>query len=166
MEIDLFPVVTPGETLDAAFGIMTLANRSALVVDTGANSGFRYAFVEAVDLVIAMAEKSATVLGPLTTRTPLKLVRPVDVGLTAFMFGFEPADAALESYFRASNDRFVLLAVTGTRAVVASRHEDDMPEQASPKDCFCTIDRKPVSPGMNYGNCPHDWRHSGAVRCR
>lgn len=166
MEIDLFPVVTAFETLGAAFDVMTHSNRSALVVDSGPESGSRYAFVEAVDIVIAMAEQSANVLGPLTGRTPLRLVQPRDVGLTAFLFGVNLADAALERYFEASMDRFVLLAITGTRAVVASRNESDMPEQASPKDCFCTIDRKPVSPGKNYGNCPYDARHGGSVRCR
>jgi hypothetical protein len=166
MEIDVFPVVTSGVPLDTAFGTMTHLNRSAMVVDSGPLSAARYAFVEAADVVFAMSDGVGKVEQPLTSRTPLRLLRPMDLGLQTFIFGVSEADGALERHFAQFQDDLVLLAVTGTRAVVASRHEYKMPEQATPKDCYCTLDRKPVSPGKNHGDCPHDRRHSGAVRCR
>ena len=166
MEIDVFPVVTPGVSLDVAFGIMTDWHRSAMVVDNGPVADARYVLVEAVDVVTAMAERRAKSLQGLEHRTPLRLVVPMDVGLTDFRFDRNLAHTAVDRYFEVSQDRFVLIAITNTRAVVVSRHEDDMPEQASPKNCYCTIDRKPVSPGKNNGDCPHDGRHFGSVRCR
>jgi hypothetical protein len=166
MEIDIFPIVFAGETLDSAFGSMTYLNRSAMVVDSGPLSADRYAFVEAADVVFAMSDGVKKVEQPLTSRTPLRLLRPMDLGLQAFIFGVSEADGALEKFFAGVQDDLALLAVTGTRAVVVSRHEYKMPGQATPKDCYCTLDRKPVSPGKNHGDCPHDRRHSGSVRCR
>jgi len=166
MQIDIFPLVAVGETLDRAFGSMTELKRSAMVVDSGPLSASRYAFVEAVDVVFAMSDGVSRVEQPLTSRTPLRMLTPMDLGLQAFIFGVSEADGALERYFAQFQDDLVLLAVTGTRAVVASRHEYKMPDPATPNDCYCKLDRKAVSPGKNHGDCPHDPRHSGAVRCR
>jgi hypothetical protein len=162
MQIDIFPVVWPEMPLQAAFDAMKSENRSAVVV----NSISSFSLVEAVDVVVAIAEKTATNLVPLTKRHPMTLIQPADVGLSVFDFREGAPHVALEKYLRDSKAVFALVGLTSARAIVASRHEDDMPVQAGPKDCFCKSDRKEVLPGKNGGNCPHDASHVGTVRCR
>ena len=160
MEIDVFPVVSSDTPLNAAFGIMQAANRSALVVQTGAD----YAFVDAAEVVFAMSGRQAFDLRLLTADHPLRLLTPSDIAQNSFTFLPDAAYLALDQYFLASNQTYALLAVTPTRAIVVSRNEIFMPEQTSPKDCYCMHDRKPVPRGKNHGTCPDG--HVGAVRCR
>lgn len=162
MEIDVFPVVPSDYLLPWAFDLMTSWNRAALVVKTTQS----YSFVEAADIVIAMSERTTGVLEPLTKRTPLRMFAPQLPSGSGLDFGDPGTGLALEQFMDSAGESFVLLAVTGTRAVVASRHEDKMPNQAGPKDCYCRTDLKSVVPGMNGDNCPHDHRHVGTVRCR
>ena len=162
MEIDVFPVVPDDYLLPWAFDLMTSWNRSALVV----KDAQRYALVEAVDVVIAMSERTAGVLTPLMVRHPLVFVTLPPTALTGFDFSQPGSQAAVERAMDDAKASYALLAVSASRAVVASRHEDLMPTQAAPKDCYCRTDRKTVSPGTNGGNCPHDHRHIGTVRCR
>jgi len=146
-----------------AIQLMQSANRSALVVrsfDT------QYSLVEAPEIVFAKAEGTPQTLAPLTLRTPLSLVPPaLIVPGAALDFSTLPVQMKLEQFMDGANVLFVLLATTPTRAVIASRNETDMPDPASPRDCYCKTDRKPVVPGVQYGNCPHDGTHLGTVRC-
>ena len=163
MEIDIFPVVLPETPIASALQSMQWANRSALVVR---GVGAQYSLVEAPEIVFAKAEGTAQTLAPLTSRTPLSLVPPnLIVPGAPLDFGMLPTELALEQFMDGANVRFVILAITPTRAVVASRNETDMPDQASPRDCYCKTDRKPVVPGVPNGNCPHNGSHLGTVRC-
>ncbi|MGA2736732.1 MAG: hypothetical protein ABSG65_04700 [Bryobacteraceae bacterium] len=162
MEIELFPVYDSGLNLQNALSFLKQENRSAIVVQEG-NS---YALAEVPDMVIAAAEKTATELKQLTTLVPLTVLPFSAISEGLLDFRNPSTISSLERYLDALQQRFVILAVTPARALVASRHEPDMtPLQASPQDCYCKIDRKPVSPGVRYGNCPHDSKHVGTVRC-
>jgi hypothetical protein len=163
MEIDIFPVLGSNEPLTRAFDVMTASSRSGVVVE----SHDSYSLIEAVDVVVGIAEQgSHAVLGQVQNGVPLPLLQPSDLGLTTFDFRLGSTHHALEQYLDGQKTSLALLVVTGWRALVASRNEYKMPEQAAPKDCFCKTDRKPVSPGVDKGDCPHDTRHLGSVRCR
>ena len=163
MEIDIFPVVAHDTTLPHAFEVMTSWNRSAMVV----RHGRRHAFVDAAAVVIAMAEQTASSLTPLMQRVPLELLRLSELGPSGATLDLRGAvGGELQAYLDRAEPPYVLLAVTASRALVASRHEDLMPTQAAPKNCYCTMDRKDVSPGVTGDDCPHDVRHAGTVRCR
>jgi len=160
MEVDVFPVVSSDTPLNAAFAIMQEANRSALVVQTGAD----YAFVDAADIVFAISGRQAFDLRLLTSRHRLRLIVPGDINQRAFEFLQGWSHVAMTDFLDSAHETYALLAVTHTRAVVVSKHEDEMPQQGSPRDCYCTHDRKPVTRGKNHGTCPDG--HVGAVRCR
>src|SRR5262245_22204320 len=162
MEIDFFPVTSPQATLQQALDLMEFENRSGVVVD----AGYQCSFVRAGEVVVAMVEKTAGTLEPLADKNPISFVAPPDVGLPYFDFREGAPHVALEKYLNARQLKFALIALSSTRAIVASRHEDDMPEHAKPRNCYCRTDYKAVSPGTNGGNCPYDSRHAGTVRCR
>ena len=162
MEIDIFPVTTPDTPLTFALALMDSWNRSGVVVDSGQQRGF----VRAGEVVVAMAEQSATTLKPLAERNPIDFIEPAILKQTRFDFRQGDPHVALEQYLGTVKRTYALIAMTSSRAVVASRHEDDMPTQAKPQDCYCRTDFKEVVPGKTGGNCPHDPRHKGTVRCR
>jgi hypothetical protein len=162
VEIELFPVYDSSLSLNNALSFLKQENRSAIVVREGKS----YSLAEAPDMVVAAAEKTATELKQLTTLVPLTVLPFSAISEELLDFGNPSTISSLENYLDALQQRFVILTVTPTRALVASRNEYDMtPLQAGPRDCYCKIDRKPVTPGVRYGNCPHDSNHVGTVRC-
>jgi hypothetical protein len=162
MEIDLFPLADPMWPLDSAFIVLKSENRSALVYQSGPS----YWFVDAADIVIAKAEGTAQLLGQLTNLTPLPLFSLASMPDGFLDFRDVRWAGEVERYMDATKVQFVILAMTPSRALVASRHEPLMtPKQASPRDCYCKTDRQPVSPGVAGGNCPFDSAHVGTVRC-
>ncbi len=163
MEIEVFPVVDSKLSLDNALAVLKQGNRSAIVIQEGEF----YSLVEAPDIVIGAAEGAAPHLSRLQGLLKLNVL-PLST-ITAGLLDFNNPDVVgeLERYLDTSGSRFVILAATPSRALLASRSElDMMPLQASPRDCYCKSDRKPVFPGVHYGNCPHDSNHVGTVRCR
>jgi hypothetical protein len=162
VDFEAYPVVTHQSTLKQAFQEMKDACRSALVVTNGS----KYAFVEAPEIVLATSEQTAATLEPLMKRTPLDIVPMSKIGGDALDFTQQALQVQLEQYMDDANVRFVLLAVSFSSAIVASRSEEEtMKSRASPRDCYCRVDRLPVSPGRTGGNCPHDATHTATVRC-
>lgn len=158
----MFPIVDATTPLLAAFDVLKRENRSALIVPEGPH----FSFVDAADIVFAKADGIAQSVAQI----PIKTLLPVfQDGLPpGGVFDFRDVAMAsrVESYMDGRGVTFVILAMTGSRALVASRHEPDMdPKQASPRDCYCRSDHEAVENGIDYGNCPRDPSHIGTVRC-
>ena len=107
---------------------------------------------DAAQIVIALAKDPATRLSAMTPTTELagtatmsrvSRARVLRIGSTSGRLRRAGASKAAISY---RIDPFLLRRVA-----------------ASPKDCYCSVDRKPVSGGSNGGDCPRGHRQS--VRC-
>lgn len=161
MEIQMFPIVDATTRPLDAFNVLKWANRSALVVPEGP----QFSFVDAADIVFAHVDHQAQNLAQISKKTSLPVFQDT-LAVGVFDFRDPMVASRVESYMDAHAVRFVILAMTYSRALVASRHEPEMdPKQASPRDCYCRTDREPVEQGVDNGNCPHDPAHVGTVRC-
>jgi hypothetical protein len=162
MEIQMFPIVDATTRPLDAFNVLRSENRSALVVPEGP----QFSFIDAADIVFAHVDRLAQHLAQISKKTSLPVFQDTLPPVGVFDFRDPMMASRVESYMDARGVRFVILAMTYSRALVASRHEPDMdPKQASPRDCYCRTDREPVEQGVDHGNCPHDPTHVGTVRC-
>ncbi|QHN03795.1 hypothetical protein FTO74_10725 [Granulicella sp. WH15] len=149
-------------SLRNAFAGLKQAARSALVFADGQS----YSLFFAADIAIAIAERSSDTLSGVERRTAL-----ISLPLFEFPRGFldfrdTGLAARVEHFLDSQKQRYALVAISTANALIVSRQETDMfAIQASPVDCYCTADRKPVSSGVSGGNCPHDYSHMGTVRC-
>jgi hypothetical protein len=181
MEIDSFPVAPTDAPLEYTLAILKEAQRSAVVTADAVS----YSLVTAAEIVIARAEESATTLSGIRDRAPLTafpysmlfaqigrflqlLRRGYKGGRIEGVLDFRDPDLArrVEQYLDERKIRYAIFALTSSRALLVSRFESDMRSlQASPSDCYCKADLKPVSPGVHRGDCPYDYSHKGTVRC-
>jgi hypothetical protein len=162
VEIETFPVLDALMSVEQGLQTLRSADRSALVV----RNGGAYGFVNASSLVFAKADQTAVTLRELGGTPPIVPVMLAEIPNMTLDFSAPQAALEFENYLDRKKLEFVILATTYSQALIASRHESAMVEKrASPRDCYCKTDGKPVVSGTHHGNCPYDPTHVGTVRC-
>jgi hypothetical protein len=154
------PLVSSEMTVSTALSTMRSRACAGLVILDGSD----YWLIEAASVVIAISDRhEATTIGELARRRVLFAPMPdfreanVDIKLELrdWLDHFDVKYAAVATDFS-----------TGYESVAILTYEERLRMElgASPHDCYCSVDKRPVARGRTGGNCGIP-EHGRSVRC-
>lgn len=161
MDVISLPIVEFGDPLIAVWEQMRDMNRSGVV----ARNGEEFWLLEAPDIVIALSERSASIVADLLARVPRVPIHIIDISTVATRSpGRFIAMSDLDIELRRSGLDYGLIASgQGWNFIYTRRQRIRETLMSSPRACYCTVGREPVPGGKNNDDCPN--ADGGKVRC-